>query len=52
MAYILLYTIKFYQKTVVEKFSFSELKIEKVKFFTKSSTNTLFAVAFLMLEVA
>ena len=28
-------------KTVVEKFSFSEMKTEKVKFFTQSSTKTV-----------
>ena len=36
---------------VVEKFSFSELKIEKVKLFTQSFTNFI-ALAFLTLEVA
>ena len=32
---MLLYTIKLRQKAIVEKFSFSELKIEKRKFFTQ-----------------
>ena len=39
-------------KKVVEKFSFSELKIEKVKFFTQSPVPTFFALTFLILEVA
>ena len=38
-------------KSVVEKFSHSELKIEKIKFFTQSSTK-FFTLAFLTLEVA
>ena len=38
-------------KTVVKKFSFSKLKIEKVKFFTQSPTNFV-ELAFLTLEVA
>ena len=33
-------------KTVVEKFSYSELKIEKVKFFTQSSTKTFCSSVF------
>ena len=35
---VLLHTSKFCQKTDVEKFSFSGLKIEKAKFFTESPT--------------
>ena len=35
---MLLYTIKLYQKEVVENFSFNELKTEKVKFFIQSPT--------------
>ena len=35
---ILLYKIKLCQKKVVEKLSFNELKIEKVKFFRQSPT--------------
>ena len=38
-------------KTVVKKFSFSELKIKKVKFFTQHPTK-IFALAFLKLAVA
>ena len=38
-------------KTVAEKLSFSELKIEKVKLFSQSSTKN-FVLAFLTLEVA
>ena len=38
-------------KTVVEKFSFSELKIEKIKLFTRSLTKFI-PLVFLMLEVA
>ena len=38
-------------KAVVEKFSFSELKIETVKFFTQSPTK-IFALALLTLEIA
>ena len=38
-------------KTVVEKFSFSDLKIANVKFFTQNPTK-IFAVVFLKLEVA
>ena len=38
-------------KTVLEKFIFSELKTEKVKFFYSVFNQNLFAVAFLMLEV-
>ena len=34
----IIYTIKLCQKTVVEKFSFSELKIEEVKIFTLGLT--------------
>ena len=33
-------------KTVVEKFSFSELKIEKVKFFTQSLTKIFYTRVF------
>ena len=33
-------------KTVKEKFSFSELKIEKVKFFTQSTTNFFYISVF------
>ena len=32
---MLLYAIKLWQKAIVEKFSLSELKIEKRKFFTQ-----------------
>ena len=35
---MLLYTIKLYQKEVVENFSFNELKTEKVKFSIQSPT--------------
>ena len=37
-ALILLLTIKLYLKKVVEKFSFNELKVEKVKYFTQVPT--------------
>ena len=33
-------------KEVVEKFSYSELKIEKVKFFTQSSTKVFWSSVF------
>ena len=39
-------------KEVVEKFSFSEFKIEKVKFFTQSPIPKFSALTFLKLEVA
>ena len=39
-------------KNSLEKFSFSKLKIEKVEFFTESSTEFFFAVVFLTFEVA
>ena len=39
-------------KEVVEKFNFSELKIEKEKFFTQSPVPKFFALTFLTLEVA
>ena len=39
-------------KNVVEKFSFGEIKIEKVKFVTQSLIPTFFALTFLTLEVA
>ena len=39
-------------KEVVEKFSFSELNIKKIKFFTQSPISNFFALTFLMLEVA
>ena len=38
-------------KTVLEKFIFSELKTEKVKFFYSVFNQNLFAGAFLTLEV-
>ena len=47
---MLLYTIKLWQKAIVEKFSFNELKIEKRKFFTQR--NQIFTLAFLTLEVS
>ena len=39
-------------KEVLEKFSFSELDIKKVKFFTQSPLPNFFALTFLTLEVA
>ena len=39
-------------KEVVDKFSFSELKIEKLKFFTQSPIPKFFGLTFLTLEVA
>ena len=39
-------------KEGLEKFSLSELNIEKVKFFTQSSIPNFFALMFLTLEVA
>ena len=39
-------------KEVVEKFSFSEPKIEKVTFFTQSPIPNIFALTCLTLEVA
>ena len=43
------YTIKLCQKKVEEKFSFSELKIEKVKFFTQSPSK-IFWISIFNLE--
>ena len=39
-------------KEVVEKFGFSELKIEKVQFFTQGSIPKFFTLKFLTLENA
>ena len=39
-------------KTVVEKFSLSELKIEKIRFLTESPTKSFFGLEFLTLEIA
>ena len=41
----------FVPKTVVDKFSFSELKIEKVKLFSQSP-NKIFVLEFLTLDIA
>ena len=39
------------KEVVVEKFSFSELNIEKVNFFTQSPISKFFAITCLTLEV-